>query len=130
MIERRKILRETYSIHLSITKESENYRPGHNNSITEKAEEIEPEILFLAEKSRQKISIGEKPAKLGLSSNDLQSLVSKLEVLRSFSASTPDIVLAEQIAEAMLNEQENIGRGVENSSHELIHIVNLQQMRA
>jgi len=109
MIDRRKILRETppCSIHLSLIKKWKNDRLERHNSITEQVQEIG------------------KPAKTGLFNKDLQSLVSKLEILRSFSVSTPDTMLAEQIAEAMLNEQENIGREVESINNELMHIVNL-----
>jgi hypothetical protein len=114
MIDRRKNLREILpcSIHLSIIKKSESESDLHEHykSITEQVQETE------------------KPAESGLFSKDLQSLVSKLEIFRSFSVSTPDIMLAEQIAEAMLNEQENIGRDMENINHELMHIVDLQQV--
>lgn len=34
----------------------------------------------------------------------LQTLVSKLNILRGFSVATPDIILAEQITEAMESE--------------------------
>jgi hypothetical protein len=112
MIDRRKILRETplYSIHLSIIKKWKTDRFEHYISITEQVRKIE------------------KPAKSGLFNKDLQSLVSKLEILRSFSVPTPDIMLAEPVAEAILNEQETLGSEAENINHELMHIVNLHQV--
>ncbi len=72
---------------------------------------------------RQKV---EKPAKTGLFNEDLLSLVTKLEILRSFSVSTPDIMLAEQIAEAMPDEQENIDRDMVNIHHGVINIIEFE----
>ncbi len=68
----------------------------------------------------------EKPEKTGLFNKDLLSLVTKLEILRSFSISTPDIMLAEYIAEAMLNEPESIGRDMVNIHHDLIHSIEFE----
>ncbi len=67
----------------------------------------------------------EMPAKTGLFNKDLLSLVSKLEILRSFSVSAPDILLAEQTAEAMLDEQENI-RDMVNMHHGMIHLIEFE----
>lgn len=73
------------------------------------------------------INAGQKLEKQGIFNKDLQSLVSKLEILRSFSVSTSDIMLAEQIAEAMPNKQESIGKNMGNIHLDLMHIVNLPQ---
>jgi hypothetical protein len=99
MIERSKILREAplYSIHLSLIQKWKNDQLEHYNSITERVQE------------------NEKPAKTGLFNKDLHLLVSKLEILKSFSVSTPDTVLVEQVAEAMKGEKENIKINIENS---------------
>ncbi len=102
MIEQMKILRETktYSIHLSLIKKWD--------SITEQVQE------------------SGKSVKKGLLNKDLQSLVSKLDILRGFSVSTPDVMLADQISEAMLNNPENIGSEIK-IHHDMIHVLNLPQ---
>ncbi len=46
----------------------------------------------------------EEPAEAGLLNQHLKGLVSKLNILRSFSAATPDLLLAEQIEEATESE--------------------------
>ncbi len=92
-----------------------------HHSLTEDFQEIEREDLISVEKDWQSIFIGEEPAESGLFNKDLQSLVSKLEILRSFSALTQDIVLAEQIAEAMQNYQEGVNKDIENKDGDLIY---------
>ncbi len=42
----------------------------------------------------------EEPAETGLLNEHLKGLVSKLNILRSFAVATPDLLLAEQAAEA------------------------------
>ncbi len=96
-----------------------------HHSPTEDFQEIEREESILVEKDWQSIFIDAEPAESGLFNKDLQSLVSKLEILRSFSVLTPDIVLAEQIVEAMQNEMEGVNKDIENKDGDLIRMANL-----
>ncbi len=55
-------------------------------------------------KDRPRFFNNENPDEKSLLNEHLQALVSKLNILRSFSVATPDISLAEQVTESMENE--------------------------
>ncbi|HEY9204904.1 MAG TPA: hypothetical protein VIO58_03195 [Candidatus Methanoperedens sp.] len=66
-------------------------------------------------------------AKPGLFNRDLQSLVSKLQILRGFNVPTSDILLAERIAEAMQKMQEEGNIDIERINNEPIYCANFLQ---
>ncbi len=73
-----------------------------NSPVTMEFQEIKPEKLISIEKDLQNLSV-DISGKSENSYKDLHSLIFKMEIYRSFSVFTftPDIMLAEQIAESI-----------------------------
>ncbi len=83
--------------------------------------------LILVEKCPPSIYIGEETAEPGLFNRDLQSLVSKLQILRGFNVPTSDILLAECIAEEMQKMQEEGNIDIERINNKPVYCTNFLQ---